>query len=103
MQTHPKKRIEIIIEAPLRRRLIEQLERSSVTGYSVLPVLAGRGLDGEWSCDGQVGDAASMLAIVCITDLAKADEVLENVFSVVSRQIGVVSVSDVAVIRPNHF
>ena len=103
MQTYPMKRIEIIIEAPLERRMIEQLDHAGVTGYSVLPVIGGRGLDGVWSAEGQIGDANRMVSIVSITDQAKADKVLRDVFSLLKHQIGIVSMSDVTVVRPEHF
>ena len=70
MKTYPKKRIEIIIEAPLSRRMTEQLDRAGVTGYSIIPLLGGKGLSGSWSSDGQIGRASGMIAIICITDAA---------------------------------
>jgi len=103
MKTYPKKRIEIIIEAPLSRRMTEQLDRAGVTGYSIIPLIGGKGLSGSWSSEGQIGRASGMVAIVCITDGALADAVLEQIFQIVHRQMGVVSMSDVAVIRPEHF
>jgi len=103
MKTYPKKRIEIIIEAPLSRRMTEQLDRAGVTGYSIIPLLGGKGLSGSWSSDGQIGRASGMIAIICITDAALADAVLEQIFQIVHRQMGVVSMSDVVVIRPEHF
>ena len=39
MQTHPAKRVEIIIESMMERRLTEALLRADVTGFTVLPVL----------------------------------------------------------------
>ena len=103
MKTYPKKRIEIIIEAPLSRRMTEQLDRAGVTGYSIIPLIGGKGLSGSWSSEGQIGRASGMVAIVCITDAALADAVLEQIIQIVLRQMGVVSMSDVAVIRPEHF
>jgi hypothetical protein len=103
MQTHPKKRIEVIVEAPLMRRIIDRLDQANVTGYSVLPIMAGRGHDCSWTADGQVGNATQMVAIVCITDTARVDDVLTSVFGVVSRQIGFVTISDVSVVRPERF
>ena len=41
MEMHQAKRVEIIIEEPLERRLTEALESAEVTGYTVLPVLGG--------------------------------------------------------------
>jgi PII-like signaling protein len=103
MQTHPKKRIDLIIEAPLLRRITERIEKAGVSGYSVLPVIAGSGQSGSWSADGQIGAAGQMAAVVCIVDATKVDIVLEAVFEVVQRQIGLVTVSDVAVVRSDRF
>jgi len=103
MQTHPKKRIDVVVEAPLLRRIIVRLDLANVSGYSVMPIVAGRGHDGSWTADGQVSNATQMIAIVCITDPSKADDVLEAVFSVISHQIGFVTISDVSVVRPERF
>ena len=43
METHKAKRVEIIIEAPLERRLTGALKKAGVTGYTVLPVRGGSG------------------------------------------------------------
>jgi PII-like signaling protein len=103
MQTHAKKRIEIVIEAPSLRRLTELLDRLAVAGYTVIPALAGRGRDGSWSREGLVSDAGRMVIVVCVLDESRVDPVLEEVYALVSRQIGIVTVSDVAVIRKEHF
>lgn len=103
MQTHPKKRIDIIVEAPLMRRIIDCLDQADVSGYSIMPIMAGRGHDGSWTADGQIGNATQMVAIVCITDASKIDDLLDSVFGVVSHQIGFVTVSDVFVVRRDRF
>lgn len=103
MQTHPKKRIEIVVEAPVLGRLLSVLDDLEVTGYTVVPALAGRGRDGSWRREGLVGDAGRMVVVFCIVDAQRVDAVLDPVFKLVSRQIGIVSLSDVAVIRPDHF
>lgn len=103
MQTYPKKRIDIVVEAPLLARVIELLDAQGVGGYTVLPALAGRGSGGVWHRDGLVGRAGAAVTIFCILDANKVDDVLEPLFRLVSRQIGIVSVSDVQVIRPDHF
>ena len=43
MQTHPAKRVAIIIEAPMERRLRTTLEAADVTGFTIVPVLGGSG------------------------------------------------------------
>lgn len=103
MQTYPKKRIDIMVEAPLMQRVLNLLDQQGVSGYTVLSALAGRGQDGAWHRDGVVGRAGALVTIFCIVDEARVDEVLEPLFKLVSRQIGIVTVSDVQVIRPTHF
>lgn len=104
METYAKKRIEIIIEAPSQRRLTELLERLTVSGYTVLPALAGRGREmGSWSREGLVSDAGRMVMVVCVLDENRVEEVLREVYALVSRQIGIVTVSDVQVVRKDRF
>lgn len=100
---HLKKRIEIIVEAPALHRLIEKLDSVGVKGYTVLPALAGRGQEGPWSREGLAGEAGRMVAIICIVDPLRAEDVLRRVYAVLSRQIGIVSIGDVQVIRDDHF
>lgn len=103
MKTHLKKRIDIMVEAPLMQRVLNLLDQQNVSGYTVLPVLAGRGKDGAWHRDGVVGRAGALVMIFCILDEQRVDKVLEPLFKLVSRQIGIVTVSDVQVIRAEYF
>lgn len=103
MQTHQAKRVEIIIEAPMERRLRGALESAEVTGYTVLPVLGGSGRSGGWSREGQVSSAGGMVAVICVIRPERLDALLDAAFSVVERHIGVVSVTDCAVLRAERF
>ncbi|TCP39027.1 P-II family nitrogen regulator [Rhodovulum marinum] len=103
MQTHAAKRVEIIIEAPMERRLTAALEKAGVTGYTVLPVLGGTGRSGTWSREGQVGRAGGMVAVVCLIRAERLDGLLDAAFAVVERHIGVVSVTDCQVLRAERF
>ena len=102
MQTHKAKRVEIIIEAPMERRLTEALAKSGVTGFTILPVLGGSGRSGDWSRDGQVG-RAGMVAVICLIRPERLEALLEAAFAVVERHIGVVSISDAEVLRAERF
>lgn len=102
MQTHPKKKLELIVEKPITNRLLEILDRLGVTGYTVLPAIAGRGQDGTWE-EGQITAAAHMVQIICVVDEAKLEEVLSTTFEALKPQIGIVYVSDVSVVRDEHF
>ncbi|MEM8582265.1 MAG: transcriptional regulator, partial [Pseudomonadota bacterium] len=66
METHNAKRVAIIIEAPMERRLTDALMSAGVTGFSILPVLGGSGRSGKWSREGQVGRAGGMVQVVCV-------------------------------------
>jgi nitrogen regulatory protein PII len=103
MQMHKAKRVEIIIEAPMERRLKDALSRAEVTGYTVLPVLGGSGRSGKWTREGQVSRAAGMVAVVCIIRPERLDRLLEEAFAVVESHIGVVSVSECDVLRAERF
>lgn len=103
MQLHRKKRIEIFIEAPLLRRLVGMLEARGVSGYSVLPVLSGFGHEGHWEATGSIGDAGRMVALVCIVDPSESGPLMEDIYQMITSQIGIVSIADVEVIRPQHF
>lgn len=103
MQTYPKKRIELVIETPLLRRVTERLDQAGVSGYTVHPIIAGRGPSGDWTADSLIGDAGHMVSVVCIVDPGRVDALLEQLFAIVRRQIGFVTVSDVSVVRAERF
>jgi len=103
MKVHKAKRVEIIIEAPMERRLADALLGAGVTGFTVLPVLGGSGRSGRWSREGQVSSAGGMVSVVCIVAPERLDGLLEAAFRVVERHIGVLSVTDCEVLRPGRF
>jgi nitrogen regulatory protein PII len=102
METHKAKRVAIIIEAPMERRLTNALTEAGVQGYSILPVLGGSGRSGQWTREGQVG-RSGMMQVVCIIRPERLDTLLEAAFKVVERHMGVVTVSDCEVLRAERF
>ena len=103
MQTHKAKRVEIMIEAPMERRLTDALTEAGVTGFTILPVRGGSGRSGRWSRAGQVSPAGGMVAGVCLIRPERLDALLEAAFAVVDRHIGVVSITDAEVLRAERF
>ncbi len=102
METHVAKRVEIVIEAPLERRLTDALRAADVTGYTVLPVLGGSGRSGRWSREGQVG-RTGMVAVICIIRPDRLQNLLDAAFPIVEPHIGVVSITDCEVLRAERF
>jgi PII-like signaling protein len=103
MIMHAKKRIEIFVEAPLVEQVTERLTEAEVSGYSVVPIASGRGLDGIWAAEGQISTATQMMMVICITDPAKLERAVDSVYALLTRQIGFITVSDVQVIRADRF
>lgn len=103
METHRKRRIEMIVEAPLEERLTRLLDKLSVKGYTVIPAISGRGQEGGWRREGLVGGAGQMIVIVCILDPSRADEIISKLYDFMQNRIGIISISDVDVIRDEHF
>jgi len=103
MQTHKAKRVVITIEAIMQKRLTDTIEAAGVTGYSILPVLGGSGRSGAWTREGQVGPASGMVQVVCVIRPERLDGLLEAAFDVVETHIGVVTITDVEVLRAERF
>ncbi len=102
-KTYPKKRLSIIIEAPYLNRLLELLDDIDVPGYTALSALAGKGKSGPWRRDELPSDAGRMIQVLVVIDEDKVPMVLREVAEVLEHQMGIVSLSDVEVLRPELF
>ena len=104
MQTHLKTRIDIVIESAAVPRLAHLLDaEESVHGYTVLPVHGGSGEQGYWTRDGQVSAADGMMLVMCILDTQHKDVVLNQVYEFVENRAGIITLSEVEVVRKDRF
>lgn len=103
METHKKKRLEVMIEAPLVNRLTDLLDRNGAKGYTVLPAIAGRGQGGKWSREGQIIQAQQQQVVICIVDEAQSEAIITGIQEMLARYIGILNISDVEVLRDDHF
>jgi PII-like signaling protein len=103
MELHAKKRLDIIIERPLIHRLETLLEKAEVSGWTVLPALGGKGRGGLWSGEGQATEAGNMVLVMVVTSEHRVPGLMEQVRKLLSRHIGIVTLSDVEVVRKDHF
>lgn len=103
MQTFAKKRLEIVIEHPARKRLTAILDAQKVTGYSVVPVISGSGQHGPWEEAGQVTTAEGMVMVICIVDPAQCEQLLEAVYPFIAPRKAIMTIADVQVVRGERF
>ena len=98
-----KKRIELIIERMAYKRACRILEAQDVTGYTVLPAMAGFGNGNHWTRDTDISASRDMVVVICVTDVQHAERCLEQIGSLLGEHVGIVTVSDVDVLRPDRF
>ncbi|MEL6104065.1 MAG: DUF190 domain-containing protein [Pseudomonadota bacterium] len=98
-----RKRIELIIERMAYKRAGRILEEAGMTGYTVLPALAGFGNGNKWSRDTDISTSTDMVVMISIGDEARVTASLEKIAGLLGNHIGVVSVSTVEVLRPDRF
>ncbi|WP_374301107.1 P-II family nitrogen regulator [Ferrovibrio sp.] len=102
MPGHPRKKIEIIVEAPLQRSVLEWLSGQGVKGWSLLPRVIGGGQHGERSGD-DVTRAFDNVMIVAVTTEPVARQVLDGFHQRFANAVAIVYISDVEVARPYRF
>jgi len=100
---HKKLRIELIIERMAHKRACRVLEKSDLTGYTVMPAMAGYGNSKRWSRDTDISASGDMVVIISIGEEERVRAVLDEISSILGAHIGVVSVSEVEVLRPDRF
>ena len=98
-----KRRFELIIERMAYKRACRVLEDSGVTGYTVLPALAGFGGGNRWLRDTDISGSRDMVVIISIGDETKIQTALDKIQTLLEAHIGVLNVSTVEVLRPDRF
>jgi PII-like signaling protein len=102
VQTHSRKKIEIIVETPILARVEALLVKAGAKGYTVLEGAKGFGAQGAWQEDSLTQASGMMIVTVILTSEA-ADAVLRDLMPLLASWRGVASVSDVQVLRPDRF
>ena len=100
---HTRLRIELIIERMAYKRACRLLEDAGMTGYTVLPALAGYGNGNKWTRDTDISASSDMVVVISIGDEPRVRASLEQLEDLLGDHIGVVSTSSVEVLRPGRF
>ncbi|MBU6373691.1 MAG: hypothetical protein KJS97_13275 [Alphaproteobacteria bacterium] len=102
MQTHRRRKIEIIVESAILKRTEALLTECGVHVFTVLDGREGRGLAGRWE-DENVADALEQRMIVAVTTAEVAEKVFARMAEIFARYPGVIYASDVDVLRAERF
>lgn len=102
MQTHRKKRIEIVVEKARAEAVIERIEALGATGYTMITDVSGKGRRGERG-RAEVLDVMRSVMIVIIANAEVTARILAESESLLKHTTGIISVGDVDVVRSEHF
>jgi len=95
----PCKRIEIVIEQPLSRRMEQQLEELGAPGFTMVPRASGRGDRGFRRGDEPTGTSTNCVFIIACDDEDTVQRIVEGVRPLLSRSGGICLVSDALWLR----
>ncbi|WP_133365335.1 P-II family nitrogen regulator [Qipengyuania sediminis] len=101
IETVIRKRIEILADKPLAGRVTDAIERVGITGWTMLPVLAGSGRDGRWQDERITG--ADKVVLLTIASQEKAALLAEAIAPILTSHGFVLTMWDVEVIRGERF
>lgn len=101
METVPRKRIEILADAPLVPRVLAALRQSGVPGHTIIPALSGAGRTGSWS-EGEITGATKQL-VIAIASAEHARAFVDAIGPLLTSHQLLLSIADVAVVRGERF
>ncbi len=95
-------KIEVLVDAPLARRVTELAESVGVTGYTLLPTMAGAGRGGRWT-DDQVTGAQAKVVFVTVTSAEKSTALTEALKPLLDTYGLMLTRTTVEVVRGDRF
>lgn len=101
METVIRKRIEILVDTPLVRRVTDAIDRAEITGWSVLPVTSGSGRDGRWREERVMGTDKSL--VLSIASAEKAEVLVDALAPLLTSHGLLLTMWNVEVIRGDRF
>ncbi|MEQ8859025.1 MAG: hypothetical protein RIC56_10275 [Pseudomonadales bacterium] len=93
------KRLEIVIEQPMARRLSGLLDELEVPGYTIIHQASGRGDRGTRQADDISGALTNCLFVIACPDEALAGRIVEHIRPLLTRSGGICMMSDAMWVR----
>lgn len=101
-ETVERRRIEVLVDAPLVKSIVRASEEAGIRGYTLLPTLGGAGAGGRWS-DDQVSGAQSKVIFLTITTKARCEALTDRLAPILESHGLVLFISPVDVVRAEKF
>lgn len=102
MRLHRKKKVEIVTDTSMRDEVARLLMDHGATGYTLLPEVSGQGSRGVRDSD-DIFDVFSNVQFTVVCAQATADKIVQEVMRLLEEHPRMVLVSDVDVVRDDHF
>ena len=101
IETVTRKRIEILADSQLQRRVTDAIDAAGITGWTIIPVTSGKGRDGRWREERVMGTDKVFVLTIAAED--KAMELAETLAPMLTKYGFILSMWDVQVIRGERF
>ncbi len=101
VETVTRKRIEILVDIPLKDRVTDEIDKAGITGWTVLPVQSGRGHEGDWSEDRIT--ASDKVFVLTICNESKAFALRDALAPILSSHSLLFMMADIQVVRGDRF
>ena len=102
MQLYKKKKIEIVVEAARVQKILAMLEAEGAKGYTIIPQVSGKGHRGIRD-EAHVSDVFRNVLIIVIAAEDVAERIIQNAQPLLENYAGIIYVTDIQVVRDEHF
>lgn len=101
IETVIRKRIEILSDTQLQKRVTDAIDKAGITGWTIVPVTSGKGREGRWREERVTG--TDKVFILTIAAEEKAMTLAETLAPLLTKYGFILSMWDVEVIRGERF
>ncbi|WP_298466539.1 transcriptional regulator [uncultured Erythrobacter sp.] len=101
IETVVRKRIEVLADKALQRRVTDAIDAAGITGWTIVPVTEGKGRDGKWREERVMGTDKVFVLTIAAEDRAQA--LAEAIAPMLTKYGFIFSMWDVEVIRGERF
>lgn len=101
IETVTRKRIEVLTDKALQKRVTDAIERAGIVGWTILPVSSGKGREGVWREESVMG--TDKVFVLTIASEENALALAEALAPMLTNFGFLLSMWDVQVIRGERF